>query len=405
MIIQILAIINCYQDIKGYYLDRNDSIFKKCYYTCETCEIIGNNITHNCLSCNINFPFNMTYGNYINCYINMSNDFYNENVLNFTEYSNKHYSDENEISYHLKLINNISIIQRKISTSSNSAIIYECTSNDELNNNCDFLGVENNAEILNIIKENINSLYDPGNGKSQIIKGENNITFQITNGKNELESLQNGDLDNQNLSIIVLGECETTLRTVYHINDNISLIYIKQENTMAKPSEKNIQYEVFEPINFTKLNLSICNGNTINIYAKMDLSDETKETFEKMKSMGYNMFNIEDPFYQDICIPYSSTNNTDMLLSDRKDYIYNNKDTQCQPSCQFSSYLLNSSYMKCSCDAIIDNNKKDDKKFSGKKLYESFYEVLKYSNFQILKCYKLIFVKNVLLKILVVLLF
>ena len=276
----------------------------------------------------------------------------------------------------------------KISTSSNSTIIYECSLDDELNNNCNFLNVENNEEILNIIKENINSLYDSENGKSQIIKGENNITFQITNGKNELELLQNGFLDNQNISIIDLGECETKLREEYHINDSLNLIYIKQENTMAKSWEKNIQYEVFEPINFTKLNLSICDEYTINIYVKMDLSEDTKGIYEELKSMGYDMFNINDPFYQDICIPYTSTNNTDILLSDRIDYIYNNKDSQCQPNCQFSSYLLNTSYMNCTCDAKIDNtnNKKNDKKFNGKKLYESFYDVLKYSNFQILKC-------------------
>ena len=41
--------INCYKDLKGYYLDNNTLLYKKCYYTCETCEIKGNNITHNCL--------------------------------------------------------------------------------------------------------------------------------------------------------------------------------------------------------------------------------------------------------------------------------------------------------------------------------------------------------------------
>ena len=46
-----------------------------------------------------------------------------------------------------------------------------------------------------------------------------------------------------------------------------------------------------------------------------------------MKSLGYDMLNINDPFYQDICIPYKSENNTDILLSDRIDYIYNNQDS------------------------------------------------------------------------------
>ena len=45
-------------------------------------------------------------------------------------------------------------------------------------------------------------------------------------------------------------------------------------------------------------------------------------------------------------------------------------------------------------DMNNDNILKKDK-FNTKKLYESFYDVLKYSNFQILKCYNLIFNINI----------
>ena len=36
---------NCYKEPKGYYLDKDDLIYKKCYYTCDTCGKKGNNIT------------------------------------------------------------------------------------------------------------------------------------------------------------------------------------------------------------------------------------------------------------------------------------------------------------------------------------------------------------------------
>ena len=102
------------------------------------------------------------------------------------------------------------------------------------------------------------------------------------------------------------------------------------------------------------------------------------------------MLDINDPFYQDICTPYKYGNNTDILLSDRIDYIYNNKDTQCQTNCEFSSYLSNSLYVNCSCVHVEDKTN-NEQKFSGKKLYESFYDILKYSNFKILKCSNLVF--------------
>ena len=80
------------------------------------------------------------------------------------------------------------------------------------------------------------------------------------------------------------------------------------------------------------------------------------------------MFDINDPFYQDICIPYNYLNKTDILLSDRINYIYNNNDSQCQSNCQFTSYLSNSLYLNCTCEVVIEDNNK----FSGKKVYESF---------------------------------
>ena len=64
--------INCYNEIpfNGYYLDKDLSLYKKCYFTCRRCEKKGNNTNHNCLECvsNISFSFIVTY--YLNCYEN-----------------------------------------------------------------------------------------------------------------------------------------------------------------------------------------------------------------------------------------------------------------------------------------------------------------------------------------------
>ena len=110
-----------------------------------------------------------------------------------------------------------------------------------------------------------------------------------------------------------------------------------------------------------------------------------------MKSLGYNMLDINDPFYQDLCTPYKTENSTDIPLSARIDYIYNNKDSKCQANCHFSSYLPNSLYINCTCNVEQKEEKEEIKKFSGKTLYEIFYDVLKYANFEILKCYNFIF--------------
>ena len=194
------------------------------------------------------------------------------------------------------------------------------------------------------------------------------------------------------LSIIDLGECETKLKDEYHINETDSLILIKIEKVSNKASEKNISFEVYEPYTKTKMNLSFCDDTLINVYIPIELSGYVKQLFEKVEKSGYDMFNINDPFYQDICTPFDSLDETDILLTDRINYIYNNDDTQCQSNCRFSYYSIESQYLNCSCstnkDIKYDNLIKD--KFSPKKLYESFYDVLKYSNYDILKCYKII---------------
>ena len=107
------------------------------------------------------------------------------------------------------------------------------------------------------------------------------------------------------------------------------------------------------------------------------------------------MFNIKDKFYQDICTPYTTQSETDIILSDRIDYIYYNNDTKCQTNCIYSEYFLSPEYINCTCDVDVKvNNEHQITKFNTKKIYESFYDILKYSNYQILKCYNLIFMKN-----------
>jgi len=276
-------------------------------------------------------------------------------------------------------------------------IIMESINNNfSFNISCLLENINNNEELYSLIVNNILKRFS--NNEEQVIEGKDNIIYQITNNKNQLNILKNKTLINeQNLTIIDFENCENILKKEYNINQNDSLIILKQENlsTNIKSSEKNVQYEVFEPYNKTKLNLSLCEGTTINIYTKIIFSEKNKKIYQRLKELGYDMFNINNKFYQDICTPYKTENNTDILLSDRYDYIYNNDDTQCQKNCKFSEYLLDTQYMHCECSSDVKNinNKKD--KFDAKKIYESFYEVLKHSNYQVFKCYKLVFDKKI----------
>ena len=207
------------------------------------------------------------------------------------------------------------------------------------------------------------------------------MLYQITNLKNEMDLLKSDSLpDGYNLPIIDLGECEALLRREYNIDEKDSLIIIKKETQADKSSEKDIEYEIFEPYNKTKLNLSICSDVNVNMYVKLELSEEMRKLAEELEALGYNIFDINDPFYTDYCTPYTSSDGTDMLLSDRVDYIYNNLDAQCQSNCQFMNYVSGSNYINCSCN--VEKEKKieviREDKLDYKKFCRSFYYVLKY---------------------------
>ena len=111
-----------------------------------------------------------------------------------------------------------------------------------------------------------------------------------------------------------------------------------------------------------------------------------KNFLHTIKDLGYDLFDINSPFYQDICTPYKSSDGTDVPLTDRMNSYYNNDETSCQSNCKFSDYLMESQYLKCDCDITnTEINTQDTNKFNAKSIYQSFFSVLKYSNYKVLK--------------------
>ena len=248
---------------------------------------------------------------------------------------------------------------------------------------------DNNVEIYQEIVKNVISNYDTQN--VLLIEAKDNYSYHITTTDNEKDSLNDKNTTHR-LSKIDLGECENLLKNHYHIEKTESLIIMKYEKITSISSERSLQYEVYEPNNRTKLNLSICDNTTIDLYVPIVLSEKLENLYNDMKDQGYDLFNIDDPFYQDICTPYKSPNGTDVSLSDRVNYYYNNGETLCQSNCKFSNYSMETQLLKCECDVSNSEiDSKEIKKFTPKSIYESFYETLKFSNYKVLKCHNLAF--------------
>ena len=250
---------------------------------------------------------------------------------------------------------------------------------------------ENNEEIHDGIISDKMPDYNASEGEEISIEGKDNYHFQITTSENEKAYLDENNNTNQ-FSKIDLGECENLLKRHYHINESAPLIIFKFEKITNVSTERSLQYEVYEPFDKVKLNLSICENTTIDVYVPVELSEELQKLYNELKDLGYDLFDENSDFYKDICTPFKSPNGTDVPLADRYNSYFNNNETLCQSNCKFSDYSMETKYLKCECD--INNseiNIKEIKKFKPTTLYLSYYDTLKYSNYKVLKCYKLAF--------------
>ena len=408
---------------RHFYGRTNTLKFKLCHKYCKTCKRMGiSNVDQKCESClddysyfngnentnNICIPEGYFYdserGIIENCtfenskfYINISNgkticfddrngcpinyQNYNENTKE-CKYSSIVYNTTLETSLNRMDVGTIGQIEISTQIGSNDFLI--------LNSSSSYIDtIDKNQEINKMIDNELLWNYTLGDDSMEI-KGENNTIFQLTTTGNELERFLGNLPNNNSLSIIDLGNCETILKDHYGINQNMSLI-IKKHEKITISSERNVQYQVYHPITKEKLNLSLCDSEKIDLYIPVKLDEKSLSLYEDLQNSGYDLFNINDPFYNDLCSPYKSENSTDVLLSDRKKDYYNDTFTSCQSNCEYSSFNSKYQFLKCECKIIIDDIDINNFNELSEKIYENFYDILKNSNYKAMKCYKLVF--------------
>ena len=217
------------------------------------------------------------------------------------------------------------------------------------------------------------------NGNDEEIK-EENIIITLTTTLNQKNN------ENINKTTINLGECESKLKWYYNISINDSLYMIKLDKKEEGMKIPKIEYEVYYPFNssnnLTKLNLSICRNNKIEISIPVII----KESLDK--------YNISSKYYNDICITATSKHSADITLLDRKNEFINNNMTLCEENCKLIEYNYTSKRAKCSCDIKTNIPNIDKIKFDKDLLKKSFIDINNMINFKIMKCFKNVFIKN-----------
>ena len=159
-----------------------------------------------------------------------------------------------------------------------------------------------------------------------------------------------------------------------------------------------MQYEIYDPKTYDYINLEICEGIFINIYSPVTLKENTELLFKSMSDSGYNLFNLNDSFYNDICSTYTTKDGTDLTLLDRKKIVYdqNTNISMCQEGCTLINYNMTLKKANCDCKVQSKNTTTNIESidFNKKDIISNFYKTLTNSNFLVLKCYKLVFSKK-----------
>ena len=222
---------------------------------------------------------------------------------------------------------------------------------------------------------------DLDDGKDEIIETKK-VTFTLTTTQNQKRNFDN------NMTTVDLGECETLLRNFYNLSNNETLYMKKLDIVQEGMKTKKIEYDVYCKLsgtNLEKLNLSVCQESKIILSLPISISEDIDK------------LNISSGYYNDICYVTTSDSGTDISLKDRKKEYVNGNKTICQEDCDFSEYDTALQKAKCSCEIKQSSSSIVDMNLNKTKLFENFKDIKNLVNINILKCYKTLLNKIVIL--------
>ena len=333
-----------------YYFDINNKVYKECYNKCKNCNEEGDETNNNCIECKDGFIFL----NDTNCYKICPYYYY------FNEYNKYTCTEEKQCPFKYN-----KLIKEKNKCvddcSKDDIYIFEynhicykyCPNNtNESNHICFENEVLKEDKIIQVLKEyimNSDIIENILKGNDDYIQQEDDIIYQITTSDNQKNN------SNKNISSINLGECENTLREKYDINETLPLIILKIDYKYPGVLIPLIGYEVYHPINKTKLDLSDCGEVKLSIPVSINESNLFVKLSIPVSINESNLFkhNPKSEFYTDDCSSFTTENGTDIILNDRQKEFSDNNLSLCENNCEYLGY--DSNFKQSSCECVIKN--------------------------------------------------
>ena len=378
----------CGNKTKRTFVDIEDyNKLSYCYFRCKECDYWGNALVMNCSTCRDgkNYKPIIKIGNYYNCYrvpskcgifpyyhdydlaevLGKDEDDCGEDcdvcLYNFTCTDNFPYFvfETHECVEYCPITD---ILGNKCNLNSTRAGLLLLQNPFGLRNPYDFLNnyitlnqvistkfFEYVAKTYNIdvssYKKDINNYL--GNGQiynlpeSQVIIG-NNISIELSSVRLELEKIvklfKGDDSAKKNNSIIDLSSCQNILKKKYNLSKEEDLIIIKGD-FLQKVSEEHIsnqvEYQLFSTSLGAFLPLSDCKneGASVSITTPLNSALYIGQSQLQMKTVieeGYNIFDSNSNFYNDLCTAFTNENGNDVLLSERRKDYFNENYNLCE---------------------------------------------------------------------------
>jgi hypothetical protein len=228
------------------------------------------------------------------------------------------------------------------------------------------------------------SSVDLSDKKNSMLFGDSMYSGQIYSSDDELLSIDNAV--SNSLPIYNMTQCESILKEIYGLDKNSTIIYVTSATNGILNENNSTSYRItaYDGVTKAKLDLSYCEevSNSVEIPLS-DTAGLNLTLYKEMKEQGIDIFNPDDPFFNDICISYSNNStDSDATLNWRRQHFYPQKMPMCVGvNCTYQG-ISEFNYVKCDCTGI--NSGSDIVDQIGNVLLESLSEI----NIGIVSCYK-----------------
>ena len=383
----------------NYYYNETLDVYRPCYKTCKRCSKGGDPSAHHCLECANGYMFRPYNNPYNNCvvyseyyyFISSYNQFKSLDIFQCPEEA-KYYIKEKKSclddckkdNLYKYLYNGNCIKQCPSGTHEEN---YICVLNEDkciLGQNDIQLSSKDNLEVIGTLVTYISEFnYTDKYISSYLNKDYNIIIYKEQNCISEL-SLEFPEVNFQS--------CYTKVQQAYNINEKLIIVIVAKKGGKT-PSTF---YSFYHPLSGSKLDAeNICKEETIvvkeSLTSILNKNDTYYETQTSLTSQGINIFDINDPFYTDICYDFDNPMKKDIPLNDRIKTIFPNVSL-CDPGCQYKGINLEDMTSTCDCkfNDIANNNAIKDNAILDE-AFGGVFDLISSSNILVFKCFKYMF--------------